>query len=197
MNALEALLNADDGAPERQLHGVDADGTFAFSGEECMDWFGHREDDHVTVAGNLLTGEAVIDATADTYAETAVHETTDPATGPNAATDDTEVEPLAKRLIDALAAGHDEGGDKREDLTVQSAAVAVASSESHEMTPAYNDLRLMRPRHQSPICGKRTILRWTATGRRSRATKTPTRTIRWLKPPKLNRKHAATDAKAT
>ncbi|NGM68198.1 DUF1028 domain-containing protein [Natronolimnobius sp. AArcel1] len=141
-DALEALLNADDGAPERQLHGVDADGTFAFSGEECMGWFGHREEDHFTVAGNLLTGEAVIDATADAYADAAVHETTDSATGPNAVTDDTETEPLAKRLIDALAAGHDEGGDKREDLAVQSAAVVVASTEDHDMTPPYNDLRV-------------------------------------------------------
>ena len=40
-DALEALLNADEGKPQRQLHGVDADGTFAFSGEECNDWYGH------------------------------------------------------------------------------------------------------------------------------------------------------------
>jgi uncharacterized Ntn-hydrolase superfamily protein len=33
-DALSALLNADDGKPSRQLHGVDSEGTFAFSGEE-------------------------------------------------------------------------------------------------------------------------------------------------------------------
>lgn len=38
--------------------------------------------------------------------------------------------------------GHDEGGDKREDLAVQSAAVVVASTEDHDMTPPYNDLRV-------------------------------------------------------
>jgi uncharacterized Ntn-hydrolase superfamily protein len=33
-DALQSLLNADDGAPQRQLHGVDAEDTFVFSGEE-------------------------------------------------------------------------------------------------------------------------------------------------------------------
>lgn len=37
-DALEALLNADDGRSNRQLHGVDAQGTFAFSGEDCLPW---------------------------------------------------------------------------------------------------------------------------------------------------------------
>src|SRR6056297_2334033 len=30
-DALQALLNADEGREQRQLHGVDAEGTFAFS----------------------------------------------------------------------------------------------------------------------------------------------------------------------
>lgn len=34
-DALQALLNADDGAEQRQLHGVGTERTFAFSGEEC------------------------------------------------------------------------------------------------------------------------------------------------------------------
>lgn len=143
-DALEALINADEGAPQRQLHGVDAEDTYAFSGEECVDWFGDREGDHHTVAGNMLTGESVLEATAEAYEATAVHEETDPATGPSAVRrdDETDPDPLAKRLIDALAAGHHEGGDKREDLPIQSAAVVVESTESHDMTPPYNDLRV-------------------------------------------------------
>ncbi|GAB3668428.1 DUF1028 domain-containing protein [Halopiger thermotolerans] len=141
-DALEALLNADDGAPQRQLHGVDSEGTFAFSGAECVDWFGHREGDHFTVAGNMLTGETVIDAVAEAYEANAVHETTDPATGPAGVTADVDTDPLAKRLIDALAAGHVEGGDKREELPIQSAAVVVESTESHDVVPPYNDLRV-------------------------------------------------------
>ena len=124
-DALSALLNADDGKPSRQLHGVDATGTFAFSGEECMGWYGHEERGSFTVAGNLLTGEAVIEATADAYEETR-----------------DEDRPLAERLIDALAAGHAEGGDKREDLPIQSAALLVTTTEDRELEPYYNDLRV-------------------------------------------------------
>jgi len=126
-DALRALLNADDGAENRQLHGVDADGTFAFSGEECKPWYGHVEGGNFTVAGNLLTGEAVVDAVAETYRD---------------GYDADDDRPLAERLIDALAAGHAEGGDKREELHVQSAALIVETTEDREMEPYYNDLRV-------------------------------------------------------
>jgi uncharacterized Ntn-hydrolase superfamily protein len=130
-DALPALLNADDGAPQRQLHGVDAAGTFAFSGEECKPWYGHHEGESYTVAGNLLTGETVVDAVVEAYEARA------------APTVDEEADaPLAERLIDALAAGHAEGGDKREDLHVQSAALLVETTEDREMEPYYDDLRV-------------------------------------------------------
>ncbi|QKY21247.1 DUF1028 domain-containing protein [Halolamina sp. CBA1230] len=122
-DALQSLLNADDGAENRQLHGVDADGKFTFSGEECHGWYGHREGENYTVAGNLLTGEAVIENVAETYAES-----------------DRDA-PLAQRLIDALGAGYAEGGDKREELHVQSAALKVRSTEEGD-DPYYNDLRV-------------------------------------------------------
>jgi uncharacterized Ntn-hydrolase superfamily protein len=129
-DALQALLTADDGAPQRQLHGVDADGTFTFSGEECKGWFGHVEGENYTVAGNLLTGEAVVDETAAAYEE-------------RAADGDEEADaPLAERLIDALAAGHAEGGDKREELHVQSAALLVESTADPVVEPYFNDLRV-------------------------------------------------------
>ncbi|PSP56343.1 DUF1028 domain-containing protein [Halobacteriales archaeon QS_1_67_19] len=124
-DALQALLNADEGAAQRQLHGVDADGTFAFSGEECKGWYGHVEREGFTAAGNLLTGESVVEATAEAYAANRGGEA-----------------PLAERLIDALEAGHAEGGDKREDLHVQSAALLVETTEDREMEPYYDDLRV-------------------------------------------------------
>ncbi|WP_137288995.1 DUF1028 domain-containing protein [Natronorubrum halophilum] len=139
-DALEALLNADDGAPQRQLHGVDQNGAFAFSGEGCGDWYGHRRGDHYTVAGNLLTGEPVVDATAAAYEANAVHETTDDTGG--SPRDGTGPDPLAKRLIDALAAGDLDGGDKRDGLAVQSAAVIVETTEAYDVTPPYNNLRV-------------------------------------------------------
>jgi len=104
---------------------VDADGTFAFSGEECQGWYGHTVGENYTVAGNLLTGEAVIEAVAETYESSAFGDA-----------------PLAERLIDALAAGHEEGGDRREELPVQSAALLVETTESREFDPYYDDLRV-------------------------------------------------------
>ena len=131
-DALDALLNADDGAANRQLHGVDRDGSFVFSGDECKPWYGHHDggsedessDGSYTVAGNLLVGEEVIDAVAEAY------EAGDRS------------EPLSKRLIDALEAGQAVGGDKREDLTVQSAALLVETTEERPFDPAYENLRV-------------------------------------------------------
>lgn len=145
-DALQSLLNADDGAENRQLHGVDREGSFVFSGEECKPWFGHHDGGSAssasgtssdvsdggtyTVAGNLLTGEEVIGAVADTYEES--------ARGKAGDSEDT----LPKRLIDALEAGHAEGGDKREDLPVQSAALLVETTEERAIEPAYENLRV-------------------------------------------------------
>ncbi|WP_336035225.1 DUF1028 domain-containing protein [Halobacterium yunchengense] len=123
-DALQALLNADDGSASRQLHGVGRDGEFAFSGEDCNDWYGHATGDNYTVAGNLLEGEAVIERTAERYEDAAFGDA-----------------PLAKRLIDALGAGQAAGGDRREDLTVQSAAVRVVDSGDDDR-PYYDDLRV-------------------------------------------------------
>ena len=131
-DALEALLNADAESPQRQLHGVGSAGEFAFSGDECKPWHGDVIGENYTVAGNLLTGESVIEATASAY-EVAV-----PPADP---TDDAD-EPLAGRLIEALAAGHAEGGDKREELPVHSAALLVRSTHEQAMDPYYNDLRV-------------------------------------------------------
>jgi uncharacterized Ntn-hydrolase superfamily protein len=126
-DALRALLNADDGAAERQLHGIDRESTFAFSGGECRDWVGHREGDGYTVAGNLLVGERVLDATAEAYE--------------SGRGDDR---PLADRLIEALSAGHEAGGDRREELPVQSAALRVVTDGDRRgaAAPPTEDLRI-------------------------------------------------------
>ena len=123
-DALQGLLHADEGSATRQLHGVSRDGAFTFSGDECNDWFGHTSGDNYTVAGNLLTGDAVVERTADKYEDVAFGDA-----------------PLAKRLVDALGAGQAAGGDKREDLTIQSAAVSVVDTGEDER-PYYDDLRV-------------------------------------------------------
>ena len=134
-DALRAMLAADPGADQRQVHGVDADGVFAHSGEACADWYGHETDADLslggstpaayTVAGNHLTGPAVVEATARAYA------------------DGDPTEPLGSRLVDALAAGAAEGGDSRvEELPVQSAAVAVETTETYAKVPAHHNVRV-------------------------------------------------------
>jgi uncharacterized Ntn-hydrolase superfamily protein len=123
-DALQGLLNADDGSPTRQLHGVSRDGAFTFSGDDCNGWYGHASGENYTVAGNLLEGAAVVDRTAETYEAVAFGDA-----------------PLAKRLIDALGAGQAAGGDKRDDLTIQSAAVRVVDTGADDR-PYYDDLRV-------------------------------------------------------
>lgn len=134
-DALRSLLNADPGSAQRQLHGVDDAGSFVFSGDECRPWYGHVDRGDWTVAGNLLAGEEVIGETSDAY-EATRHAR--PA-GPEAPGD---ADPLAGRLIGALAAGQAVGGDRREELTVQSAAVRVATTEDLEDASLYDDLRV-------------------------------------------------------
>ena len=177
-DALQALLNADEGREQRQLHGVDAEGTFAFSGAECQGWFGHRVGENYTVAGNLLTGESVLDATAAAYEsglaggdggsgdrdesdgggsgdrdesdgggsgdrdESGGGGNDDRDDGENGGGGDGGEDTLAKRLIDALEAGHEAGGDKREELEVQSAALLVTTTAEEAPRPYYDDLRV-------------------------------------------------------
>ena len=114
--ACEALLADDAHAGYRQVHGIDGDGrTFAFSGEDCVDWYGHREADDHTVAGNMLANGDVIADISETFQA-------------------TEGE-VAERLMTALEAGQGSGGDKRGKI---SAALLVHSPDPK----LYHNLRI-------------------------------------------------------
>lgn len=89
------LMERDDGHANRQFHLIDAQGrNAAFTGDNCVDWCGHLVADGVSVAGNMLEGPAVIGDTLAAYKN---------------AMD----KPLAERLLIAMQAGEDAGGDKR------------------------------------------------------------------------------------
>jgi len=91
--ALEGLLAEDAGAATRQVAGIDAAGrTFAFSGAECIDWYGSREGPDYSVQGNMLAGAQVVEAMAQAY---------EAAAG----------KWLGIRLLAALEAGQAVGGD--------------------------------------------------------------------------------------
>lgn len=121
--ALRALLEGDPDRHLRQLHGVDTQDRFAFTGEACVQWAGHLIGEHHTVAGNMLVGPQVLEAMAEAF-ET-----------------NSDLE-LSERLLRALEAGQKMGGDKR---GKQSAALLVASPEPR----FYHNLRV--DDHPDPV----------------------------------------------
>jgi len=134
-DALSGVLARDDHRSLRQLHGVDARGdTYAFTGEDCEPWTGHvvRDDEGVTAAGNMLANGETLDDAVETFLDAADGASNDPV--PDA--------DLVPRLVDALAAGRDAGGDGRGHT---SAAVKVKAPK----TTAYHDLRV--DEHETPI----------------------------------------------
>jgi uncharacterized Ntn-hydrolase superfamily protein len=105
---VHALITADAGREQRQVHVLGARGAAAaHTGGECIGWCGHFVEDGWSVAGNMLAGPEVLEATADAFRRSAGR-------------------PLAERLIEALAAGEAAGGDKR---GKQSAAVRIQGDE--------------------------------------------------------------------
>jgi uncharacterized Ntn-hydrolase superfamily protein len=127
---VERLVGADDGRAERQLGVVDSAGrAAAWTGEECMDWAGHRTGDGYTAQGNILVGQETVDALAETFEAGAGR-------------------PLAERLLDCLAAAQAAGGDRRGQ---QSAALLVVERNGGyaRMSDVLVDLRV--DDHESPI----------------------------------------------
>ena len=101
--AVEALVSADEDREHRQLGAVDARGQAAtFTGSECFDWAGGVTGEHYAAQGNILVGKETVEAMARTYEIT---------TGD-----------LGARLLAALDAGQEAGGDSR---GKQSAALLV------------------------------------------------------------------------
>ena len=110
-DALERLVATDSGSASRQIGVIDAKGRSAqHTGTRAQSWAGHRAGANYATQGNILVGPEVLDAVARSF-------------------ESSEGQPrhLADRLIDAIAAGHALGGDRRHGLR-QSAAVIVADA---------------------------------------------------------------------
>ena len=128
---LHRLVTPDPGRDQRQFHIIDAHGRIAqHTGPGCVGWAGHVHASDVSVAGNMLAGPAVIQATLDAFQ----------------ATSGT----LAERLLAALQAGEDAGGDKR---GRQSAALRV------HMSDPYPDLDIRADDHPDPLAELRRLHR--------------------------------------
>ncbi|MEP6017005.1 MAG: DUF1028 domain-containing protein [Paracoccaceae bacterium] len=94
-DVLGDLAARDEGRAIRQAHMMDVQGRFAaYTGEDCVDWAGHIWEEGHSVAGNMLAGPRVIEATSEAYLA------------------NSEM-PFAERLITAMVAGEQAGGDKR------------------------------------------------------------------------------------
>ena len=100
---LKILLDKDPLKEKRQVGIIDREGRVAsFTGEECFDYAGSIEGKNFTVQGNILTGKAVLESMA--------------------AEMETDL-PFMDRMILALKAGENAGGDSR---GKQSAAILIA-----------------------------------------------------------------------
>ncbi|MDX1434499.1 MAG: DUF1028 domain-containing protein, partial [Gammaproteobacteria bacterium] len=126
---VDVLIGRDPLRARRQLGVVDADGKAAtHTGAQCLPWAGARVGDHYAVQGNLLAGPEVLDAMAAAFERTSGD--------------------LAARLLSALVAARDAGGDVRGE---QSAALLVvrAGTGHFGLTDRYIDIQVQD--HADPL----------------------------------------------
>ncbi len=127
---LARLTAGDAGRPVRQVHALPANGPgAAHTGEACVDWCGHSLEPDFSVAGNMLAGPQVLAATARAFR-------------------DSQGQPLAERLMAAMAAGEAAGGDKR---GRQSVALRIHGDED------YPQLDLRVDDHAEPMAELRRL----------------------------------------
>jgi len=123
-SVVQKILAEDEGRNHRQVHLINAQGKVAaHTGSACIDWCGHLAGDGFSVAGNMLTGPEVIQATAEKFLK-------------------EKNLTFAERLISALHAGEAAGGDKR---GKQAAALRIHATEE------YPSLDIRVDDHEDPI----------------------------------------------
>jgi uncharacterized Ntn-hydrolase superfamily protein len=135
--ALDALIANDARPARRQLAIIDAQGNVAaYTGKGCHAWAGHKKGANYSVQGNILAGEAVVEAMAKAFTETKGE--------------------LPERLVAALAGGQQAGGDRR---GRQSAALLVVKKNAGYggNNDRYIDLRV--DDHKTPIAELGRLLR--------------------------------------
>jgi uncharacterized Ntn-hydrolase superfamily protein len=134
---LQKLL-ANDPHPEvRQASIVDAQGRVAVhTGKDCMNWAGHVSGNGYSCQGNILASSKVVNSMAHAYENTSGD--------------------LIEKLLNALSAGQEAGGDRRGQ---QSAAILVVREKGgyEGYTDRYVDLRV--DEHPRPIDELQRILK--------------------------------------
>lgn len=128
---VERVIESDRGRELRQIGIIDHDGrASAYTGERCIPWAGHLLGGGYVCLGNILAGEAVVKAMATAYER-------------------SSREPLYERLMLALEAGQEAGGDRR---GKESAGIYMISEEEYP----FCDLRV--DDHPEPVAELRRIV---------------------------------------
>ena len=122
-DVLNSLLLDDPHRDRRQFHLIDLDGrTACWTGADCEGWAGHRHHPNLSVAGNCLVGEVVLEAMEQTFL----------TSNPNWK--------LGRRLMTALQAGELAGGDHRA-ISSTSAALQVSGEAAFPLLDLRVDFR--------------------------------------------------------
>jgi len=134
---LSRLVEPDEMKEHRQVGIVDFDGNVAaWTGEKCFEWAGHVIGNHYVALGNILAGPEVVESMAKAF--------------------ETTKGELVDKLLAALEAGDNAGGDRR---GKQSAAVIVVREKGGYggYTDRYVDLRV--DDHPDPVRELKRIFR--------------------------------------
>ena len=128
---IQRLTDEDEGRDRRQLGIVDREGRAAtYTGAECPDYAGGRSGDNYAIQGNILESEEVVLAMQSAFVAS-----------------DTSAS-LAERLMAALRAGQEAGGDARGQ---QSAAILVVKDKAGFLEFDDIEVELRVEDHPTPI----------------------------------------------
>jgi len=136
--ALKVLLEKDEGRDVRQVAILDANGNVAVhTGKSCIEAAGHVKGKGFSVQANLMENDKVWPAMANAFA-------------------DSKGEPLAERMMSAMEAAQDVGGDIR---GKQSAAILVVKAKSTGNSWEDRSVDLRIEDHAEPIKEMRRLLK--------------------------------------
>ncbi|WP_413440481.1 DUF1028 domain-containing protein [Synechococcus sp. MIT S1220] len=122
-SVLASLLDDDQDRERRQFHLIDANGrTSGWTGQDCTGWANHLCDQNLSVAGNCLANNVVLERMQKTFLDS------DPTWK------------LGRRLMKALLAGEHAGGDHRSERAT-SAAIQISGESAFPLLDLRIDFR--------------------------------------------------------
>ncbi|HEY9186129.1 MAG TPA: DUF1028 domain-containing protein [Salegentibacter sp.] len=130
VEALEEIANSDSGREYRQVAFLDSRGnTAAFTGQNCVEAASHITDENFSVQANMMLNEETVPAMAESFSRNSHL-------------------PLAERVLEALRAAQETGGDIR---GKQSAALIVVGANKVDESWKDKKIDLRVDDHAEPI----------------------------------------------